>query len=229
MNELKNDLETILKSIKQKAIEPDQKTEEEEMKELYAEIINSHRIPQKYYDADTKDYSFKKDSQIAGYLRNLKHNTKNGIGVFLNGVCGTGKTRFCYAILKRYIWTYIHALNAHKCKFISFKGLQDSIINADDKEQAKLTYAGYTLLIIDEFCVDGELTTSEKKNLLEILNIRNNNIPCGKPTVFTSNQSITQIRKLAGEAIYDRIIGNCVIHEMNSKSRRTIENRIKLD
>ena len=49
MNDLKNDLEMILKSIKQKTIEPDQKTDAEETRELFSEIVNSHRIPKKYF------------------------------------------------------------------------------------------------------------------------------------------------------------------------------------
>ena len=174
-------------------------------------------------------YNFPKESIISGYIRNFKKNTQNGVGVYLEGVPGTGKTRFCYSYLKKYIWTYISAKNAFKCHFTTFKELHDKILKADDKIQQIRTYGGYTLLLIDEFCVKDQMTEAERNNLLEILNIRIRNIPVGKPTIFTSNQSIEEIKKIAGEAIHDRIIGNCIIHKMNSKSRRTIENRLVLD
>ena len=223
-------LDKIEEANKIKNFYSETRTEDEEKRELYNTFVKD-LIPRDYINVNMDYYHFPKDSQVKGYLRNLKHNAKQGIGVFLHGKTGTGKTCFSYALIKNYIWQYILSRNPEKCHFTTFKHMQDSINASEDKEQTKRFYIGCSFLVIDEFCVDGELTVSEKKNLLEILNkrITNTDGRYGKPTSFTSNQTLENIKIMAGEAIHDRIIGNCLVHQFNSESRRTIENRLKLD
>ena len=96
-------MQAIIERCRKNAKNTVNKTEAEENAELYSELIQKHKIPDQYLDAKFSDYNFPKESMIAGYLRNLKKNTKKGIGLFITGDTGTGKTRFCYAFLKKYI------------------------------------------------------------------------------------------------------------------------------
>jgi len=215
-------------------IDTTEKTEkeiqQEEKKLFFREIINS-KIPQNYRENTLNYYNFKPDSLISRYLKNMRYNMKKGLGIFLSGNPGTGKTCFGWALIKLYIWNHIYTKNINKCHFTTFKEMQDSINSAEDRHQRKLFYIGRSLLVIDEFCADGELTSSAKNNLLEILNkrIANESGYYGKPTVFTSNQDLETIKNLAGPAIQDRINGFCIKHEFTTKSRRNVMDLLKLD
>jgi DNA replication protein DnaC len=223
-------LQQIIYNCKNNAKNTIRKSEAEENAEIYREVIQTHNIPSQYLNAKFTDYNFPKKSIITGYLRNLKENTKNGIGLFVTGDTGTGKTRLCYAYMKKYIWDYIRVKNSKEVCYISFNKLHADIINAEKSDQSniKKTYAGYKLLIVDEFAVK-DLTDAQVDNFLEILNIRNHNKPCGKPTVIISNQNLESIKESAGGAIYSRIKGNSVVYHMNSEDKRSIKNRLKLD
>ena len=170
----------------------------------------------------------KVDEKAFNSLNNIKSNielfVKEGGLLYLWGrTCGNGKTTWCSKLLMTYfnkIWAYSQLncrgiylytptfLNALKTQFLSNTDLTEyiSIIKKAD------------LLILDDLGT-GQLTSSDKNNLLDIIDYRLNS---HKSTIFTSNLDYNQLVELFGDRLASRIYNSSTIIELRGSDRRGV-------
>lgn len=181
------------------------------------------RFCKRFADSSFDNYicKTKEQKELVDYLRqSVETGFKNTI--IIGGV-GTGKTHLAYAIvnamaqLKESSYTGYKYYSEDKVCYISLKNLIDEIRRGwkDGSDMASY-YAERELLIIDEVGVQYG-SESERIELYSIFNKRYEDC---MPTVLISNNSLTELQKLLGQRIYDRVTCGAKIFELTGKSYR---------
>ncbi len=169
------------------------------------------------------------DEKAFGVLNKIKSNidlfVRDGGLLYLWGKnCGNGKTTWSSKLLMTYfnkIWAYSQLkcrgvylyvptfLNALKTQFLNNTSLLDYINNIKNAD----------LVIFDDLGI-GQLTSSDKNNLLDVIDFRLNS---HKSTVFTSNLSYDQLIELFGDRLASRIYHSSTIIELRGSDRRGVK------
>lgn len=154
-------------------------------------------VPKKYQDAEI-DLLDKQEEDLRQLGREW---ARNPTSIFIYGDKGTGKTRFCFALLRemfrscpRLIWPRYYTSPDLDSK------LHKAIMEGGDSHMVDML-SEEDLLFIDDF---GRETKTErvKRQYFEILNNRYAN---ERPTILTSNYNIDEIGGMLSDVIASRL------------------------
>ena len=123
---------------------------------------------------------------------------KAGLGIFLSGNFGSGKTHLALAILD-----VLASLDVPGV-LVKTADLVDAL-NADQSQVSKRIGAlgSVSCLVLDDFGASS-ITDSEQKRLYQIIDAR---IQAGLPTVFTSNIGRDQVERIFNGRLTSRVVG----------------------
>ena len=160
-------------------------------------------------------------------IENLKSNDyiSNGLNIIIIGATGVGKTWLSCA------YGYLACENRYRVKYVRLIELLSDIESARIQNRYRSyirSYSKYDLLIIDDFLLQ-ETSETERNDILEILEIRNNR----KSTIFASQFSPEGWHNKLGsgpvaDAILDRIINSSYQILLQGKSLRETYSKIKV-
>lgn len=159
---------------------------------------------------------FKKYSEVADEVLN------RGIGIYLYGNKGTGKTHLT-AALANALMESLHGVVFTNFAEISEK-IRSTYGSARDSERAFMSkLADIDFLFIDDFGTElltkGEQDRWLQEKVFEVVNKRYNN---KKPTIFTSNYSLLEMIDKRGlsDKTADRIFEVCELMKLEGESYR---------
>lgn len=155
------------------------------------------------------------------YKTNVKENIENGVGLFIYGGVGSGKTVWTYKIARHYMEEVAGKQWDEKSTPVYFANvprLLDDLRSAMKDEQAmnKLDHAimESDLVIFDDLGAENATEWAREK-LYQYIDYRYANC---KASVFTSNKELDSI----DERIGDRIRGTCTLVEFKMSSKRQL-------
>jgi DNA replication protein DnaC len=157
---------------------------------------------------------------------------KGGLGIYLHGAVGTGKTHICYAIKKHYeipsngasigrylrLWNVVDLIHEIRSDFdrdpYSKRRPEEDLTDPQNRH----------ILILDDIGAE-KATDFVAETLYRIVNYRYIH---QLPTIFTSNCSLQELADKIGERSTSRIVEMCDIIELTGGDRRikhdTIQN-----
>jgi DNA replication protein DnaC len=158
----------------------------------------------------------------------LQDGIKNGFSknIIIVGGVGTGKTHLAYAIINAlaekktgcsgYRW-----YAEDKVIYRTIKEIIDNIHDAwTDKSVSDMnSFCSCPLLIIDEIGVQYG-SDSERTELYTVFNRRYED---ELPIFAISNNKLSDLQRILGQRIYDRLTGGALIFELNGRSHRQEE------
>ena len=156
----------------------------------------------------------------------LKEGLKNGFdkNIIIVGGVGTGKTHLAYAVVNAlaekkasYNGEYRY-YSEDKVIYCPIKSIIDEIKNAWNRKEAPDIVDLYKvpLLIIDEIGVQYG-SDSERTELYTVFNRRYED---ELPIIAISNNKLSELQRILGQRIYDRLTGGAKIFELNGRSYR---------
>lgn len=172
---------------------------------------------------DITDPEFEKiHNRCSKYCEVAKQVLYQGIGIYMYGTKGTGKTHLTACIANELMSKYYSVLYTNFTEIS--KTIRGSFGNRNESEAAFMNkLANIDFLFIDDFGT--ELVTKDGEDLwlqekiFEVINKRYNN---NKPIIFTSNYSLVEMIKDRGlaEKTVDRISEMCETMKLEGKSYR---------
>lgn len=150
---------------------------------------------------------------MQNYVDNFPEFRKQGKGLLLYGVCGTGKTfaacEVANALLDK----------GYSVLVTNFSRVLNTLQGTFDKQDYIDTLNDYSLLVIDDLGI--ERGTEYAKE--QVYNVIDGRYRAGLPMIITTNLSIDKIKNpddIENMRIYDRIIEKCFPIEITGGSRR---------
>ena len=140
--------------------------------------------------------------RCVGYAENFSEMKKDGIGLFIFGDIGTGKTHLAAATCNR----LIDSRPGFKALFTSFGEVSDKLISRDAGFEEKLEKCD--LVVFDDFGAEFRTKLSEEK-IREAVNLRVN---AGLPMIVTSNYTKERMMKPENDFeknVFSRFYGAC--------------------
>ena len=152
-----------------------------------------------------------------GYCNNFQKNLKNGIGLYLEGASGTGKTHLSVAIMKQLTEENYSVIFINTSDLLT-KLKESQRIGKDGIEQMLNDLKKVDLLILDDIGSMPSSTVNEDL-LYKIVNLRYENM---KPVILTTNASPQTLYVKLTPRTYDRIKSTCIYSNLlnNEKSFR---------
>lgn len=188
-------------------------------------------INKRFENASFENFVCNTDTEknLVAYLRRcIDEGFKQNV-IIIGGV-GTGKTHLAYAVLNAVADKF--ECNGYKfyseknVAYRSIKAVIDEIKNSwRDATSISPVYelSNVKTLILDEIGVQYG-SNSERTELYDVFNNRYNNM---LPVVAISNHSLSELQKILGQRIYDRLIDNAVVFELKGKSKRGISYEVR--
>ena len=178
---------------------------------LYREALDARTEAQKAITfANAEDADSKPMTAAKNFVKNFAQFREMGKGMLLYGPVGTGKTYIAHCIMNELLAQGI------PCKMTNFAKIDSDL----SQRQRTINHLNrFTLLVIDDL---GAERNSEytKECIYQMIDIRS---ASGRPTIFTTNLSIEQIKKpidIAEQRIYDRVLEMAFPVEVAGDSRR---------
>ena len=180
-------------------------------KEIIGDIWRiKKQIPKKFQNKNFANYNNKYNPEgfniCRNYAKNLIENLKNGKGLFITGVVGTGKTHLVIAIID-----YIARILKRKRIWVIYTTAVDLLTEIKysyDRHDTEETISGYencALLIIDDIGI--EKTTDWTDELLyKIIDTRYSEM---RSLIVTTNLNIKEVKNKLSERIVSRIYEMC--------------------
>ena len=142
------------------------------------------------------------------YAKDFKKHRKDGIGIFLSGTRGSGKTHLACAIVD-----YVARMNKQKYQydviFVDVVSLLEDIKSNFDKKTKEMDYISRyeecDLFIIDDFGAE-QSTDWNVETFFKIVNTRYAEL---RPTIITTNLTGNQIQKSRNNRIFSRLYECC--------------------
>ena len=160
------------------------------------------------------------------YTNDFIENKKLGLGLFLSGGVGIGKTHLSFAITKELFD------KGYTCLFVTATQLLDymqSLMGFKNEKEDILDFLKF-LCNIDVLVIDDigshKWTETKEENLFKVIDGRYANL---KPVIVNSNKSAEVTNTLLGARVYDRLVGSCISVSCSAKSYRYLDltNQIK--
>ena len=160
-------------------------------------------IPKRYEDADIEKVS----KVLQDAIRDSKE--KQGMGIFMFGSTGTGKTYTLYAISKKYdikVESWIDIMEDMKSRMSNNQSVGDMIDNLTSEK----------CLAIDDIGAENQTNYSQEKFYMIINRMYNK-----MSRVFLStNLTLEQFQTKYGERLFSRIAEMCEIVELTGEDKR---------
>lgn len=164
-------------------------------------------IPEKYFKfeldmirdkIETIESNIEQIKKIEKYIGSIEKAAKEGIGLYISGSHGVGKTAIAIIILKIAIEHYYPAFFSRSTEIID-------IVRSGWKNEDKKAYLSYVVNNCIFFVIDdigrlfSQTSDAERANIDEIFTKRDDSNLC---TIITSNHPLETNKDLLGEAIY---------------------------
>lgn len=150
---------------------------------------------------------------MQNYVDNFPELKKQGKGLLLYGVCGTGKT---YAACE-----VANALldKGYSVLVTNFARILNTLQGSYDKQEYIDSLNSYSLLVVDDLGIERG-TEYAKEQVFGVIDSR---YKTGKPMIITSNLTMDDIKNpdtLMDKRIYERILEKCHPIEVKGDNRR---------
>jgi len=164
-------------------------------------------IPEKYFSFEFSTIRDKLESieanieqikKIEKYIGSIQKAAKEGIGLYISGSHGVGKTALAIIILKIAIQNYYTGFFSRSIDVIEF-------VRSGWKSEDKKAYWSYVVNNNMFFVIDdvgrlfNQVSDSERANIDEIFTKRDDSSLC---TIITANHSLETNKDLLGDALY---------------------------
>lgn len=150
---------------------------------------------------------------MQNYVDNFPEFRKQGKGLLLYGVCGTGKTFAACEVANALLD------EGYSVLVTNFSRVLNTLQGTFDKQDYIDTLNDYSLLVLDDLGI--ERGTEYAKE--QVYNVIDGRYRAGLPMIITTNLSIDKIKNpddIENMRIYDRIIEKCFPIEITGGSRR---------
>lgn len=190
---------------------------------LYA-AFTSANIPIRYQRlswSDLGNTEFEARQFVADYLVRTEAHIRLGVGLFLHGSTGTGKSSLAAFALKNLV------SQGYDCLFITFNELIGAYTSGwrdkDERAWFQRRVKNSTVLVVDdigrEYGGRGEFI---KSMVDEVIRHR---VSAMKPTILTSNFDATSISEMYGESIYWFMREGVKTYEFNGEDFRKVSDK----
>jgi DNA replication protein DnaC len=164
-------------------------------------------IPEKYFKfefntirdkIETIESNIEQVKKLEKYIGSIEKAGKEGIGLYISGSHGVGKTAIAIIILKIAIMHYLSAFFTRSTEVIEF-------VRSGWRNEDKKAYWTYVVNNCKFFVIDdvgrlfNQVSDSERANIDEIFTKRDDANLC---TIFTANHSLESNKDLLGDALY---------------------------
>jgi DNA replication protein DnaC len=164
-------------------------------------------IPEKYFNfefstikdkVETIETNIEQIKNIEKYINSIDKAAENGIGLYLSGSHGVGKTALAIIILKTAINNYFSSFFSRSTEIVEF-------IRSGWKNDDKKAYFSYVVNNCKFFVIDDigrlfdQISKSERANIDEIFTKRDDSNLC---TIITANHPLEVNKDLLGDALY---------------------------
>lgn len=210
---------------KKKAAEAEQKAKFiEERKEQIAKYNMDYPIGLRMKNKSLDDFQVKTGNELAyktakNYVENFSKYKDKGVGLYIYGAAGSGKTHLAIGIKKALEKEYVPSIFVNATTLLA--ELEENRFSYDSPSVASVLSKLSTvpLLFIDDLGANRwSVTTTEY--FYNIVDRRYSNL---LPTIFTANQTLEDLTKAMGNRLGDRIAGSCIAVLDNSISNRVTE------
>lgn len=186
------------------------------------------RICKRFENSSLENYRCDTEEQkrlVAAIKDGIEHGFSKNI-IIVGGV-GTGKTHLAYAVLNALAEKKTGTIASYrwyaedKVIYRTIKDIIDNIHEAwSDKSVSDMNaFCSCPLLIIDEIGVQYG-SDSERTELYTVFNRRYED---ELPIFAISNNKLSDLQRILGQRIYDRLTGGALIFELNGRSQRQEE------
>jgi DNA replication protein DnaC len=173
-------------------------TEREVSRDMMIKLFTEARIRQDYWHVGWEDIVFDDLStqrNLTAFYENIENCLKNGLGLFLTGDFGHGKSLIGSVILKRALKNQYSAFFISMFDFVDYYGAM-----GQDGQEFRRYVRKIDFLCIDDIGAESIKARDYSFSLLDNLLAERY-----KPTIFTSNKTIAELRKLYGEHLLEFI------------------------
>lgn len=184
----------------------------EKQEERFYKKIENSGLPYRFFDADFENVilddmpkSFLSAMEILKkYVEEIEVNKNSGLGLYVYGDVGRGKTYMTACVLKELL------KRNEQCLFTSFFDIYEELKECYRRKLSTKPivekYIGYKFLFIDDFGKE-RFTEWANEIVFQIINKRYNQM---RPTILSSNNSLVQcIDNGLEKAVADRITQTC--------------------
>lgn len=190
---------------------------------LYA-AFTAANIPKRYQKLSWLDLGATEPearSFVARYLDNSKTHIRSGVGLFLYGKTGTGKSSLAALALKKLI------SQGHDCYYTTFNDLIKDFTagwrDNDEREWFQRRVKNATVLVIDDIGKEYSGRGDFVKPLVDEM-IRHR-VAAETPTIITSNLDAAEISKTYGESIYWLMREGVKAYEFSGENYREVADK----
>lgn len=191
-------------------------------------------IPEKYFDFEieklkdklqTIEANIEQVAKIEKYISSIDKAAQKGIGLYISGSHGVGKTAISNIILKTAIKKYHSSFFCRSNDLIEF-------VRAGWKNEEKKVYLSYVVNNCTFFVIDdigrlfSQVNEAERLNIDEIFTKRDDSNLC---TIITSNHPLEANKDLLGEAIYSSFKERLIEVKLIGEDYRSIIGESLLD
>jgi len=164
-------------------------------------------IPEKYFDfefskirdkIETIETNVEQIKMYEKYFGSIEKAAREGIGLYISGSHGVGKTALAIIILKKVLENYYSAFFSKSSEVVEF-------VRSGWKNDDKKAYWTYVVNNCQFFVIDdigrlfSQINDAERANIDDIFTKRDDSNLC---TIITANHSLENNRDMLGEALY---------------------------
>jgi DNA replication protein DnaC len=191
-------------------------------------------IPEKYFGfeldlirdkVETIESNIEQLNKIEKYLNAIPKAAKDGIGLYISGSHGVGKTALAIIILKAALKNYYTAFFSRSTEVIEF--VRSGWKNEDKKAYWTYVVNNCTFFVIDDLGrLFSQISDSERANIDEIFTKRDDSNLC---TIITANHSLETNKDLLGDALYSNFKERLIEVKLLGEDYRNIIGESLLD